>query len=266
MTPEDAILEPETWMGGARRSFPTTHWSAILELRDPSHPHYARHLENLVQAYWKPVYHAIRIGWHRGVDDAKDLTQEFLARLLEKEYWPTLSPDRGSFRGYLKTALRHFMSDSMDADRVRRPRQGARVLSFEQAEEEWTRFQPPSGEATPEAVFDRSWVQEVMREAIQSLEGVLTRKKKLPVYEAFRLYYLNAWGWMSDLGAFRETTAEARKMSYEEIATRLGVKETDVRNYLTSARAKLKDILLERIRRYAASEAEAASELRILFS
>ncbi len=248
-------MPSETSMGGERRSFGETHWSLLLELRDPSSPEYARHLDELIHAYWKPVYYSIRIGWRKSVDEAKDLTQEFLARLVEKEYWPHLSPDRGSFRGYLKTALRHFLIDAAKAERVRRPRQGRRLFRFEDAEEEWKRFDPESPEADPEEVFERSWTREVVREGLRVLEERLGTSV---VLEVFRLYYRDAWECAGDSAS----NSAAERLSYEAIAEKLCLRESDVKLHLRSARGMLRSILLDIVRRFAASEKEAEEELR----
>src|SRR6185369_5234403 len=92
--------------------FPETRWSQLLELRDPAHPRYAEHLDRLAQQYWKPVYHYAK-ALRRA--DAEDVTQQFFAMLLARRDLENLSPDRGSFRGFLKTALKHFV---LSADRA----------------------------------------------------------------------------------------------------------------------------------------------------
>src|SRR5262245_23199537 len=98
----------ETSLGGPNRAFRTTIWSDILEMGDPSTPGFKDRLDKLVRLYWKPVYVYIRLAWKRPVEDAKDLTQAFFAHLSEKDHWARLRPEIGSFRSYLKRALRNF--------------------------------------------------------------------------------------------------------------------------------------------------------------
>ena len=100
------------------QEFPETRWSQLLELRDPSHPRYAEHLERLAKQYWSPVHHYAR-ALCRGDADAEDLTQQFFAMLLARRDLEKLSPDRGSFRGFLKTALRNFVLSAGRANAVR---------------------------------------------------------------------------------------------------------------------------------------------------
>src|SRR5689334_12565202 len=59
------------------REFPETHWSQLLELRNPAHPRHAEHLDDLVQQYWKPAYLYVRAVRAMSAEDAEDLTQQF---------------------------------------------------------------------------------------------------------------------------------------------------------------------------------------------
>jgi RNA polymerase sigma-70 factor (ECF subfamily) len=54
-------------------------------------------LTSLCQAYWYPIYEYIR---NRGypAQDAQDLTQEFFARLIEKNFAGQADRGRGRFR------------------------------------------------------------------------------------------------------------------------------------------------------------------------
>lgn len=75
---------------GAR--FTTTHWTMVLAAAETAAPGGQEALEKLCRTYWPPVYACIR---RRGnnPDDARDLTQEFFARFLERSgsSWPTAS-------------------------------------------------------------------------------------------------------------------------------------------------------------------------------
>ena len=62
----------------------------------------------LCRAYWYPIYaYTRRAG--RAPHDAEDLTQEFFARLLKKEWLLAASPEKGRFRTFLLMALKRFM-------------------------------------------------------------------------------------------------------------------------------------------------------------
>jgi RNA polymerase sigma-70 factor (ECF subfamily) len=62
-------------------SFTTTHWSVILDAQTES-PTAQEALEKLCQIYWHPIYSFVQ---RKGAnpEEAKDITQEFFADLLE---------------------------------------------------------------------------------------------------------------------------------------------------------------------------------------
>lgn len=229
--------------------FPTTRWSSLLKLKDPSRPGYRSTLEALIASYWKPVYLYFRRAWNRNAEDGRDLTQEFFSRILEKPVWDRISPERGSFRSFLRAMLKHFMLNVRDHERVRLPRNGRRLLQFEEAESTLERWAPGTPGKGPEEIFDEAWSRTLIEESIQALEKTLVDRGKLRYLEVFRLYHYG------DSGAPQPT--------YDEIATRLGIKTGDVRNYLSFARAELKRLLRERIKDYAEPN-QLDEELRFL--
>jgi RNA polymerase sigma-70 factor (ECF subfamily) len=222
------------------REFPETRWSQLLELRDPAHPRYAEHLEGLARRYWKPAYLYVRAIRSLSAEDAEDLTQQFFAALLARGSLESLSPERGSFRGFLKTALRRFAVDSDRRKAARQPRDGARLFSCGEAEALW-KLDPGLG---PEEAFDREWAREVLAEAVARLE---TECPGLP-YRLFREYCLG------------EPT------SYPELARRHGVSEDDVRNGLRTARQRGREILKGLLSDYLLPGEDVESELRFILS
>src|SRR5262249_53716867 len=61
--------------------FHTTHWSLVAAAQDRASPEAQRALTELCEVYWYPLYAFIRRSGH-GSEEARDLTQEFFARLL----------------------------------------------------------------------------------------------------------------------------------------------------------------------------------------
>src|SRR2546425_11327057 len=79
--------------------FKTTHWSVVLSLNDADSAQASAALAQLCQTYWPPLYTYIRRSGH-GPQDAEDLTQGFLARLIEKEYLKGVRPEKAKFRSF----------------------------------------------------------------------------------------------------------------------------------------------------------------------
>jgi RNA polymerase sigma-70 factor (ECF subfamily) len=80
--------------------FVTTHWSVVLTAAGTDTPRAQAALGHLCRMYWYPIYHFVRRQGH-AVHDAQDLTQEFFARLLEKNWIAHADQSRGRFRSFL---------------------------------------------------------------------------------------------------------------------------------------------------------------------
>ena len=74
--------------------FPVTRWSVVAEARDDGAGEPAAALEELCSTYWMPLYAAVRRFGH-DPEDARDLTQDFFARLLEKDWLRAADRDKG---------------------------------------------------------------------------------------------------------------------------------------------------------------------------
>ena len=123
-------------------TFATTHWSVVLAAGQDESPQAAEALEKLCRTYWYPLYAYVRRHGY-GPEDAQDLTQEFFARLLAKDYLARADPQKGKFRSFLLTGL--------EALSLRRTGQSAppqawrrtKVLSFdERVAEDRYRLEP----------------------------------------------------------------------------------------------------------------------------
>ena len=113
-------MREDTQIGGASGKFPATRWSAVLAARSDNPAERSRALETIVAAYWKPVYKYIRIRWGKSNEDAKDLTQEFFARVIEKGTLADFDPAKARLRTFLRVCADHFLSnDAKAAKRLR---------------------------------------------------------------------------------------------------------------------------------------------------
>jgi RNA polymerase sigma-70 factor (ECF subfamily) len=148
----------ETAIGGENVRFQPTAWSVVREAREGSR----NALDRLIAIYWKPVYFFIRRRGH-DVEAAKDLTQGFFGSLLEREFFGSVSADKGKFRSYLLGALGHFLSDHYDRSRAQK-RGGD--FNFVQAE-----LELPSSEPTPDQAFRGRWAKEILSRAMARLRG-----------------------------------------------------------------------------------------------
>lgn len=241
----------ETGIGGGSGRFPATRWSAVIGARSADPDERTRSLETLVSAYWKPVYKHIRIKWSRSSEDAKDLTQEFFTRAMEKEFFGAYDPAKGRFRTFLRVCLDGFLANESRAARRVKRGGGAFHLSleFERAEGELATADPPSPESI-ERTFDSEWVRSLFEVAVGSLRDECGRRGRIVHYRIFERYDLDA--------------PEAGKPTYQDLAGDLGISVTQVTNYLAIARREFRRILLETLRAVTASDDEFRLEARLL--
>jgi RNA polymerase sigma factor (sigma-70 family) len=237
-------MRHETEIGGAHRMFEPTLWSMVFQAKDGANRRQA--LEQLITLYWKPVYFYLR---RRGydVEACKDITQGFFTAFLERDFLKYVQRERGKFRTFLLTALDHFLADEYDkATAVKRGGRATIIpLDFVEAEREIGAA--PADEA-PENLYRREWARLVMDRALERL-----RKES------------EAAGRAIEFTIFREHLGRGESPSYADLAARLGVTETDVRNRLNRARIRFREALLEEIRAYTTTPDEAREELRDLF-
>src|SRR5262245_57913288 len=92
------------------QSFQTTRWTQVVAARGTS-PAAKEALRELCAAYYAPVELFVR-RYGGGEGDARDLTQEFFARLLEAHGTGLGGADqtRGRFRTYLLGAVKHHLA------------------------------------------------------------------------------------------------------------------------------------------------------------
>ena len=95
----------------ATSSFPTTQWSLVLRAGSPTSSQARAALEQLYSVYWYPLYAFIR---RKGNDPdrALDLTQEFFARLFEKDFFSSVDQRKGRFRSFLRATCKNFLIDT----------------------------------------------------------------------------------------------------------------------------------------------------------
>src|SRR5262245_13142449 len=111
----------DTKIGGPSRKFPTTRRSAIAATCSAQPEERRQALDAIVAAYWKPVYKYVRLKWHQSNEDAKDLTQAFFARAMEKEIFKDYRHEKASFRTFIRLCVDRFvMNESKYAQRLKR--------------------------------------------------------------------------------------------------------------------------------------------------
>jgi RNA polymerase sigma-70 factor (ECF subfamily) len=203
------------------RSFVTTHWSAVLQAAHESTPAAREALEHLCKAYWYPLYvHVRRVGWSPA--DAQDLTQEFFARLIERRSLRLADPDRGRFRSFLLTALKHFLADEWDRLRAQKRGGDREFLSWDGLAAEERYQLEPQDPGSPERAYERRWAGMVLANALSRLEREYQRTGRLTEFNELKgfVWGAGAQGGYADVGARLGATEGAIKVAVHRLRTR----------------------------------------------
>ena len=249
-------MTQDTNIGGASGRFPATHWSAVLAARSDDPAERSRALEAIAAAYWKPIYKYVRIRWGKSNEDAKDLTQDFFAKLFEKEYLEDFDPAKARLRTFLRVCADRFVANEAKAAKRLKRGGGATHLSldFDAAESELQRAGPHMQlAASPESVDDfleKEFIRSLFGIAVDRLRSECESRGKQIHFRLFEIYDLEGDG--------------ARKASYAELAKEFQIAPTDVTNYLAFARREFRRIALDCLREMTASEDEFRREARAL--
>jgi len=227
------------------RYFPSTVWDVIDRAGRAAAG--SEDLDAVARRYWRPVYRFVRIVWKKTPEDAQDLTQEFLAKLLDPEFLQAANPDRGNFRAFLVSSLRNFLVDQQREARAARRGGGRRVFSFEIGDGEEA-LQIPD-QADPEAVFQREWATEILRRALETLEARYDAEDRVRL-DVFRRYYLEE---------------NADDVGYREIAGQLGIDEQAIRNHLRAVRQDVREECVRIVRETVTDPNQVEAELAYLF-
>jgi RNA polymerase sigma factor (sigma-70 family) len=231
-----------------RPAFVTTHWSVVLTARDENSSKSSEALEALCRTYWLPLYAFVR-RQGRSPHDAQDLTQEFFARLLEKDYLKSAEPDKGRFRTFLLVALKRFLANEWDRQRAQKRGGTNPVVSIDQELAE-SRVAAEPANLQPDLLFDRQWARTLLDRTMARLLEEYVASGRAKLFELLR----------SCLA--REESA----LSYAEIAARLNLTEAAVKMAVQRLRARYRELLRSEITETVASEDEVEEEIRHLFS
>ena len=206
-------------------------------------------LASLCQTYWYPLYAFVRRLGHQPAD-AQDLTQEFFARLLEKQYLRAADPERGRFRSFLLSAVKHFLSKERDRAKAHKRGGGRKVLplDFEAGESRYSL--EPTHEITAEKVYERRWALTLLDQVFARLRDEFDRAGKRNEFDRLKVYL----------------TGGAATLSYRDVAAELGMTEGAVKVAVHRLRRRYRDLVREEIAQTVAGPEDVDEELRHLFA
>ena len=208
-------------------SFQSTAWTQVLTVRDGTETAVQQAWDHLINLYWKPVYFQVRRNGH-GIEDAKDLTQQFFFLLMKRQSLQHVDPAKGKFRSFLLASLRHFLCDQYDK----------RNAAKRQMNQDFIDAEATFVEAN---TFERDWATGVLDRAFAKLREISPREAR--ILESQR----------------------KGKTPYAELSEELGVSKANVNVMAHRGKKKLRAIILEELRETVSQPGDEQDELQELF-
>lgn len=227
--------------------FATTHWSEVLAAGEAASPQGDDALARLCRAYWYPLYAYVRRQGH-GSADAEDLTQEFFARLLEKNFLKAATPEKGRFRSFLLIALKRFLANEWERARAQKRGGGKAPLELDAVSAEERYRLEPVDEASGDRIYERRWALTLLDQVLQRLHNEAVRAGKGAQFELLKTFLYG----------------EKSALSQTEIGAQLGLSESAVKSAVHRLRQRYREVLRQEVAHTVASPADVEDELRHL--
>lgn len=244
-TPQQPIAAKHQQLAG----FATTRWSMVVSAGQTSSPDSKRALAALCESYWVPLYGYVRRRV-QNVAEAHDLTQAFFTELLDKNFVETADPQRGRFRAFLLTALKHFLSKEWEKQKAQK-RGGGRLpisLDFAAADSQ-LKIEPADG-LTPEQIYDRDWALALLEQILQKLKTDFDERGKAEQFEQLKPFLVG----------------DHPDLTYADVADQLQMSQAAAKMAVSRMRQRYRELLRTEIAQTVATPEEVDDEIRNLFA
>lgn len=199
-------------------------------------------LDQLCRDYWEPLYVFVR-GLGRSHEDAQDLTQAFFQQMIHDGKHAAIQRDRGRFRTWLLTSLKHFMISEHRRDTAQKRGGGTTPVPLDDA------FVDPAlaSHDSPDLAYERKWAHTVLARAMQHLGQDCAGRGQADRYRVLQPLIMSG----SEYG---EGVQQAH-------ADELGIPLPTARVALTRLRQRYRELLRAEVERLVEDPAELDAEL-----
>jgi RNA polymerase sigma factor (sigma-70 family) len=228
--------------------FTTTHWSVVLEAQSES-PVAQEALEKLCRIYWRPIYSFVQ-KQGIGSEEAKDITQNFFADLLEHKSLTAVRKEKGRFRSYLLGALKYFLADERRRAMAIKRGKGQRLIPFEELGGDERTETEPADPVTAEQIYERRWASTLLERVLNLLKNEYGAAGNAALFNSLKQLLPD----------------EPGAHSQASVATQLGMTENAVRQAFHRFRQRYQLLLREEIAHTVATPGDVEDELRHLIA
>lgn len=227
--------------------FTTTHWSVVLAAGGAPSPQADAALEELCRTYWYPLYAYVRSSGYSPAN-AEDLTQEFFARLLAKDYLAAVHPERGRFRWFLLCAVKRFLLNEQERDSAGKRGGTSRHVPFD-GEKAEQRYRLDAADLnSPDRLFDRAWAANLIETTYQRIEEEYSLEGKKSLFLRLRTFL----------------SGDKADLTYAELGAGLRMTEGAMKVAVHRLRRRYRDLLREQVAHTVHTPADLEEELRSL--
>jgi RNA polymerase sigma-70 factor (ECF subfamily) len=206
-------------------------------------------MAHLCQTYWYPLYAYVRRKGYPA-HDAQDLTQEFFARLLARNYVSTADRRKGKFRSYLLGTLEHFLAKEWRRAQAQKRGAGQTIFSLDEMDAENRYLLEPADELTAERIFDQRWAETLLSQALVRLREEYRAEGKALLFEKVEPLL----------------SGESTEGSYTEIRTSLNMAESAFKMAVHRMRRRYGELVRTEIAQTVSASEAVEEELRYLFA
>jgi len=140
------------------------------------------------ESYWFPLYAYVRRRV-KDANEAQDLTQEFFARFLEKQYIERADPERGRFRTFLLACLKNFLANEWDRAQTVKRGGALKTISWDEHAAENQFIAEPATIVSPEDAFEKRWAGVLLEQVLHRLREEFAKTCKTEAYNALKEFY-----------------------------------------------------------------------------
>jgi DNA-directed RNA polymerase specialized sigma24 family protein len=240
--------DEQTSIGGTGRTFQTTQWTAIEQIKSGDDTRNRALIGDMLSAYWKPVYCYLR---HKGYDNeqAKDLTQGFFHEIvLGRKLIQQADHAKGRFRTFLLTALDRYLTSAHRKQTAKKRIPRNKLIQMDD-------MQPPDlpdavEGLTSEESFNYVWISQLLDEMLAEVRAECRRRGMEVHWKIFRARVLEP---------ILEGTAPP---PLAEVCKRHGIGDgIKAANMILTVKRRFQAALRRRLRQSVASEADVSEEM-----